>query len=619
MLCRAPSIASSTTLVGASMKRCLVTLRTGIGRRMCDESLVNRRSAAGCSRSPVHIHMDVRGRLISVTTTAQSSSTSRPLPGHRPILPTPGCLHVVSVPIGCLRDITLRALDTLANVDVIVCEDVAVTRNLLTAYGIFNGNANDEHEPTTAQLPNGITRTQKQAPLLLAYTRSNANRLSVEVINRLRRGQAVALVSDAGTPCISDPGSYLVAQVRNAGMGLFPSSTSPLTPSASAAGASAVTVSPVPGACAAVAAISASGWDVHSHYVSGRARADTSGSGEAGGGGSSSGEGIRRRPSPFAAVAPSSLPSAPTAPTEAQASAASSPGFVFLGFLPPGDTAGHARRSSGGYRSRREELIAEIAGRCATAPGSSPALGSVAGVEGGGGIASRVIVLYVPSHAIGDTLAELAEACEGGDEGEGSETGSPTAAGTHTTADGGIPSVAPLSAPSSTPSSAPEAAAATAAGWQRRIKAGSKKHKAAMAGAVTAPVGHASSPSAPHGSGAVSSVRRPVMVFRELTKAHEEGGREYGSLREAADDYARAKLAMAPPSQQASAVAAAAGKEKARGGLPTSRAVTMVQADDEVASMQGQHCSASSTAGVRPVPDLRGEFTVLIGPAVHTR
>ena len=100
-------------------------------------------------------------------------------------------LHLVATPIGNLRDITLRALETLAAVDAIACEDSRVTRKLLDHYGI-----------TTPLTP---------------YHEHNAVAARPKLLARLAAGEAIALVSDAGTPLISDPGFKLVREVSAAG------------------------------------------------------------------------------------------------------------------------------------------------------------------------------------------------------------------------------------------------------------------------------------------------------------------------------------------------------------------------------------------------------------------
>ena len=120
-------------------------------------------------------------------------------------------LYVVATPIGNLRDITLRALETLAAADVIACEDSRVSGRLLRHYGI--------------------------ATPMTAYHEHNAERAGAKLLERLSLGQAVALISDAGTPLISDPGYRLVSQARQAGIAVYP----------------------VPGANAAIAALSAGG------------------------------------------------------------------------------------------------------------------------------------------------------------------------------------------------------------------------------------------------------------------------------------------------------------------------------------------------------------------------
>jgi len=97
-------------------------------------------------------------------------------------------LHVVATPIGNLRDITLRALDVLAAADLIACEDTRVTRKLLDHYGITT--------PITS------------------YHEHNAAEARPKLLARLAEGAAVALVSDAGTPLVSDPGFKLVRAAR---------------------------------------------------------------------------------------------------------------------------------------------------------------------------------------------------------------------------------------------------------------------------------------------------------------------------------------------------------------------------------------------------------------------
>jgi 16S rRNA (cytidine1402-2'-O)-methyltransferase len=100
-------------------------------------------------------------------------------------------LYLVATPIGNLGDITLRALETLAGVDVIACEDTRITRRLTERYAI------------TAQLK--------------PYHEHNAALARPKILDRLAQGASIALVSDAGTPLISDPGFKLVREVCAAG------------------------------------------------------------------------------------------------------------------------------------------------------------------------------------------------------------------------------------------------------------------------------------------------------------------------------------------------------------------------------------------------------------------
>jgi len=124
-------------------------------------------------------------------------------------------LYVVATPIGNLRDISLRALDVLAAADVIAAEDTRNTAHLLTHHGIT-------------------------AHRLLALHRHNERGAAEKVVALLTQGLSVALVTDAGTPAISDPGALLVEAVRNAGHRAIP----------------------IPGASAVLAALSASGLSV---------------------------------------------------------------------------------------------------------------------------------------------------------------------------------------------------------------------------------------------------------------------------------------------------------------------------------------------------------------------
>ncbi|MGH8078900.1 MAG: 16S rRNA (cytidine(1402)-2'-O)-methyltransferase, partial [Lysobacter sp.] len=123
----------------------------------------------------------------------------------------PGTLHIVATPIGNLGDLSPRALDTLKTVAAICAEDTRHTRQLLSHFGL-------------------------ERPLL-ALHQHNEDAQTAQLVRRLLSGDSLALVSDAGTPLISDPGFRLVRAARDAG----------------------VRVSPVPGPCAAIAALSVAG------------------------------------------------------------------------------------------------------------------------------------------------------------------------------------------------------------------------------------------------------------------------------------------------------------------------------------------------------------------------
>ncbi|MFZ4600883.1 MAG: 16S rRNA (cytidine(1402)-2'-O)-methyltransferase [Caulobacterales bacterium] len=120
-------------------------------------------------------------------------------------------LYVVSTPIGNLRDVTLRALDVLAGVDLILAEDTRVSRKLLSAYGIRTRVERCDEHAAAAMIP--------------------------RLLDDLAAGKRVALISDAGTPLVSDPGDRIVRAAADAGAKIIP----------------------IPGASAVLAALVASG------------------------------------------------------------------------------------------------------------------------------------------------------------------------------------------------------------------------------------------------------------------------------------------------------------------------------------------------------------------------
>lgn len=112
-------------------------------------------------------------------------------------LPTkPGTLYIVPTPIGNLEDITLRCLRTLKEVDLIAAEDTRHTKRLLNHFGI--------------------------ATPLISYYREKEMERSEEILRRLQEGQNIALVSDAGTPGISDPGAIVVQLLHENGLNVVP-------------------------------------------------------------------------------------------------------------------------------------------------------------------------------------------------------------------------------------------------------------------------------------------------------------------------------------------------------------------------------------------------------------
>lgn len=137
---------------------------------------------------------------------------------HFPVMAEPATqnyptatLYVVATPIGNVTDVTLRALHLLALADAVACEDTRKTGALLDRFGI-------------------------RKPLIAAH-QHNEREVAGQLIARLRKGERIALVSDAGTPAVSDPGARIVDAVRTAGLHVVP----------------------LPGASAVVTALSASG------------------------------------------------------------------------------------------------------------------------------------------------------------------------------------------------------------------------------------------------------------------------------------------------------------------------------------------------------------------------
>ncbi|MSU44620.1 16S rRNA (cytidine(1402)-2'-O)-methyltransferase [Candidatus Nomurabacteria bacterium] len=133
--------------------------------------------------------------------------------------------YVVATPIGNMGDITIRAIEILKNVDIILCEDTRQTKKILDKYGI-------------------------KKETMSYHTHSKLSKID-KILKLLQEGKNLALVSDAGTPTISDPGAMLVSKIKEH----FNSAKVVL--------AEAVQIIPIPGPSAVIAALSASGLPTH--------------------------------------------------------------------------------------------------------------------------------------------------------------------------------------------------------------------------------------------------------------------------------------------------------------------------------------------------------------------
>ncbi|SLJ85689.1 16S rRNA (cytidine(1402)-2'-O)-methyltransferase [Psychrobacter sp. DAB_AL43B] len=161
----------------------------------------------------------------------------------------PACLYIVATPIGNLSDMTPHAIDVLKQVAIIACEDTRTSGKLLSHFGIDTkgGKADDTKDAaahnTEINTEDGVandadtTSKQKGHNKLWAYHEHNSAIQTPKIIEMIEQGHSVALISDAGTPLISDPGYQLVQAAHSAG----------------------VRVSPIIGASAAIAALSVAG------------------------------------------------------------------------------------------------------------------------------------------------------------------------------------------------------------------------------------------------------------------------------------------------------------------------------------------------------------------------
>ena len=130
-------------------------------------------------------------------------------------------LYIVATPIGNLKDITLRALETLSSVDIVAAEDTRVAKKLFSAHGI-----------TTP---------------LISYYQHNVSQRDPELLSMLRQGKDIALITDAGTPLISDPGHTIVSLCRQ----------------------HHIEIVPIPGACASITALSVNDLNITRYFFEG--------------------------------------------------------------------------------------------------------------------------------------------------------------------------------------------------------------------------------------------------------------------------------------------------------------------------------------------------------------
>ena len=136
---------------------------------------------------------------------------NKSLLSHRKEEPENGILYIVGTPIGNLNDISLRAIHILKNVSLVACEDTRQTKKLMNKFSISNN--------------------------LISFNKENSLNKISKLIEELKTGKSIALVSDAGMPGISDPGENLVSEVKSEGIGVIC----------------------IPGACAAITALVSSG------------------------------------------------------------------------------------------------------------------------------------------------------------------------------------------------------------------------------------------------------------------------------------------------------------------------------------------------------------------------
>lgn len=152
----------------------------------------------------------------------------------------PACLYIVATPIGNLSDMTPRAIETLKQVAIIACEDTRTSGKLLAHFGIDTKSSAADVEDLAPRTESADTATESKGRghnKLWAYHEHNSAIQTPKIIEMIQQGHSVALISDAGTPLVSDPGYQLVQAAHAAG----------------------VTISPIAGVSAAIAALSVAG------------------------------------------------------------------------------------------------------------------------------------------------------------------------------------------------------------------------------------------------------------------------------------------------------------------------------------------------------------------------
>ncbi len=164
----------------------------------------------------------------------------------------PACLYIVATPIGNLSDMTPRAIETLKQVAIIACEDTRTSGKLLAHFGIHTKSDNSDDKPAEKEdrstTMSNADKSSTDSKLstegksrghnkLWAYHEHNSAIQTPKIIEMIQQGHSVALISDAGTPLVSDPGFQLVQAAHAAG----------------------VMISPIVGASAAIAALSVAG------------------------------------------------------------------------------------------------------------------------------------------------------------------------------------------------------------------------------------------------------------------------------------------------------------------------------------------------------------------------